>query len=247
MILKKLLSPKLLISLVITIIFAFILKIFYFEVLHIVISSDKLDWENFSYTAILVLFKTVIRIVLDEYTLPYEGKDTYKAGVLSMDSKPSNSGSSSVAKPGTSSGSGPASGTTSGVNTSEQKAVDDQIAKRRKYFAGQDNLSDNLHSTLKDMLSDVQKLRDLKSTHKLGLFSNSKGDLEMDIPNTISDKEAFEIRDKVSDLDASFIGHSSRYDKLVELDSKLYKKEVSTGFNGQHSYITGVYKDLFNK
>src|ERR1700712_579262 len=118
--------------------FACILKLFYLEILQLTLSLDKLDLNNFSFYTIVILFKSVLSIILEEY-LSYglhDGENGFKgSNTLSMEEKASGKSNSGT-------------GSSESVKTSAME-----------------NMSDNFHSTLKDMLQSAHGLRMIKVTN----------------------------------------------------------------------------------
>lgn len=72
-ILKKILNKKFILSIILTVSFATLLKFFYLHVLHLGLSLDSLDISNLSFCTIVAFFKSVLYIILDElfpHTMP---------------------------------------------------------------------------------------------------------------------------------------------------------------------------------
>ena len=229
---QKLFSKKFLIYIASMVFFGVLLRLFYSQVLDLKLSIDRLDMANLSFLTILALFKGTLRIMLDEY-MPYRipmgsHKDTT---VLSMDNKSDNNPS----KPGV----GGSSKQSSSSGSSSRTSIGGIIAE--------ENLSDNMHGTLKGMLTTLHELQTIKRTKKVCFILGKEDNLLIDVPTSMADSEASEIANKVSDLDATYSAHADRYKKLMELDKRLYENRLTPNFNNSYKTITDKHKTLFEK
>ena len=89
-ILKRIINVKFFITIAITMSFAFSLRYFYSHVLELGISLEKLDVANLSLCSIIILFRGLFTIVLDEFFPSYLYSDnqdvkTKQTTTLSMD------------------------------------------------------------------------------------------------------------------------------------------------------------------
>lgn len=198
--------------------FACILKLFFLEILQLPLSLDKLDLNNLSFYTIIILFKSVLSIILEEY-LSYglhDGVNGFKtSNTLSMEEKGSVNKNSGT-------------GSSESVNTSAME-----------------NMSENFHSTLKDMLQYAHGLNIIKVKNNISYLVDNSGGLQMDVPLSMSDKDVEVLSSKVSDLDSKYIASSDRYNRLLELDKRLYNGVMADDFKKSHQNAKTAYDNLF--
>jgi len=245
-ILNKIFSKKFILSVMLTVVFATMLRIFYLQILHLNLSLDKIDLSNFSFCTIVALFKAIIHITLDEclthsVTIMPDNDSTALCMDNKVDSSTSKQGGIGGSKQAGSSGSkqGGSSGSKQGGSSGSNEGGTN--------FAKEHNLSENMHSTLKGMLSTVHELENIKKTHKVSLVLSEQGTLSMDIPEGMPDHVATQITYKVSDLDIKYNTDAGRYESLLKLDEMLHKKSLSSNFSRSYHNIKERHKSLFEK
>jgi len=207
---------------IITGVFACILKQIYLEILQLSLSLDKLDLSSLSFYTIVIFFRFVLSIILEEsFSCDLQdGGNSFKSNnTLLMEDKSSGKANSSAAS--------------------------SESVKSSKNYDAMLNMSDNLKSTLKEMLESAHELNRIKIANNITYLVDKSGGLQMDVPSSLSDEDARIISDKVSDLDSKFIASSHRYDRLLVLDQKLYNGEMGDDFKVSHENAKNTYHKLF--
>ena len=225
--LKRIFNLRFIIIVLTTALFAAMLRVIYFKAFNLDLSLDQLDFSNLSFFLLVALFRNCLSIVLEESgfcRLPLNvDVDVYKASdktVLLMDDKNTKFSPSNTKSGGAKS--------ESSITKPEPDAME-LLAKSKE-----------MSSTLDTMWKTLRELRQIKESKNIGIFENKRGGLEIDVPATMSDKEAEEVSDKILSLDIKYNEEFNRYKKLLE-DEKKY------GGNLLAQNYTKVFKDVSDK
>lgn len=222
---KKILNRRFILSIALTFLFATVLRMFYLQILDLTLSLDKMDYTSLSFIAIITIFKATIHIILEEYmgeslTIGYNNN----TALYMENENPSGRGSSD--QPGSSS---------------------TQPSKPTASLSPAENLFENIYGDAMTMLKSLHQLEEIKRIHKVSYFLSKEGDLSVDVPSSMSDSLITEISSKVSDTDIAYNKSLERYNKLLELDRKLYNGRSNGTFAKHYDMITDRYKNLFER
>lgn len=202
--------------------------------------KGELEALDISYFFIIASFKFIFSACLeywlkDQFTIPlFEpiGKEVLRKHItLSM----VNNGS-----PGSTTDKSFADSSKSKSNTDNYEGIKKSVTSESL-----DNMTNNFHSTLKDMLQSAIELDTIKRSSNVSYSVDKNGTLSMDVPKSLSERDERIIADKVSDLDAKYIASSDRFSKLLELDQKLYNGFTTKYFKESHEKAMKKYNDLF--
>lgn len=229
--LNKIFSKKFLITTVLTVVFAIALRLFYTNTLHIIISAQTIDVGSLSFFTLVALFKAIVHIILEETAMGSIPMGPSNSNTLCMVDR-SNTGASN---PGTSSGSKPSSSTSSGSRMGGSTSTSAELYKLNEDFC-------NTLTTMNRTLGEMEKI---KMNNKLSFFVSKNNALSMDVPTSVTDDQANDIRDKVADLDATYNRCALRYEVLLKVDIARHDKTISPAFNNNLKRIADRHKSLF--
>ena len=214
-ILNKIFSLKFTVSILLTVSFAALLRLFYLQLLDLTLSLEKLDFTNLSFCSIVAIFKSVLCIVLDEFfphTLHMNSGNNFlndkNSTVLLMEDK----------------------------NTKSSKSVPSSLDLEQ--------LSKDLSNTLSNMWYTLGDLQKIKESKNISLFVSKKDNLSIDVPITMSDQEASEISSKVLTLDRAYNEKLDHYKELLEKDKNL-NNIIGPSYNELYKKVTDRHKDVF--
>lgn len=216
-ILNKILTPKFALSALISVFFALLLRYFYLEVLELTLSIDKFDFTNLSFVSILSVFKIILTIIFDEI-FPH---------ALLIDS----AGNIPDNKPQT-------------VLMMEGK--NHESSNKDLSFWEQDKLITDISKTAQSVLFTLIELGNLKQSKNIILFVGKDDLLSIDVPSTMSDKEASDISKKVSELDSTYNERLDHYKKLLARDKAFNKEAIGKSFSQSTKDLEEKYNSVYS-
>lgn len=211
---NRVLNFRFIFTTVVTALFAISLRIIYLTLLQLNLSLDQLDLTNLSFFFLVALFRSVLYIVLEElwpHYLHLDNSNNKHSTVFLMEDKNSKSSAAST-----------------GPSKTKPNAVELL------------NLSKEASNSLSKMFYILRDLEGLKSSKNINIFETKDGSLDIDVPRSMSDKEAQDISNEVSSLDAKYNENLDHYKKLLK-DEKEYNDNLLS-----KSY-SKLYKEVLAK
>lgn len=109
------------------------------------------------------------------------------------------------------------------------------------------DLADDFSSAIRGMMSAVSELEKIKILKNILYHVSKNGDLSIDVPQNMSDTEAANVNNKVSDLDSTYNERLNYYKRLLDIDKAFNKGEIGKGMNPIYKATIERHKDVFNQ
>lgn len=109
-----------------------------------------------------------------------------------------------------------------------------------------EKLNNDMHHALKQMLSSLHSLQNMKRLNNVKYIMDEEGNLSIDVPNNMSDTEANNLSKKTGIADTVYNTYLERYKELLNKDETLNGKLLSPTFDKSYQNILSSHRNLFD-